>query len=144
VTTAQGETAVTTSALICGGTYLYRKLSEGAKGARPAKPKVSAKEAAAGVVGLGEVLPVGTWITGAGVTFIALSIITSANSNLGGSLAILVATGAILANGQALIGDVQGGLQAPQLKQAAEVRGTTPSRKAAGPSAGNHPPTAVK
>jgi PPE-repeat protein len=142
MTQAQGETAVTTSALICGGMYVYRKLTEHLTKTPPVKPKVTAGAAAKGVLGVGEILPAGTWLTGAGVTFIGLSIITSVNANLGGSLAILTATGAILGNGQAVLKDVSQGLAKPQAKQAAQTGQAAPA--AAGPQPGNHPPTTVK
>lgn len=142
MTQQQAETAVTTSALICGGMYVYRKLTEHITRSPSSHPKITAKGTAAGVLGVGELLPAGTWLTGAGVTFIGLSILTSINANLGGSMAILVATGAILGNGQAVIKDVSQGIEKPQAKQAKQT--PAPVAKAAGPAAGNHPPTTVK
>jgi hypothetical protein len=143
MTQGQGETAVTTSALICGGMYLYRKLTEKiTRTPSPTPAKVTARGTAAGVLGVGELLPAGTWITGAGVTFIGLSILTSIDATLGGAMAILVATGAVLGNGQAVIADVGQGIERPQLKQAAQT--ATPATPAAGPQRGNHPPTTSK
>lgn len=142
MTQAQGETAVTTSALVCGGMYVYRKLTEHiTRSPAPRPAKLTAGGTAAGVLGVGELLPAGTWLTGAGVTFIALSIITSVNASLGGSLAILVATGAVLGNGQAVIKDVAQGIEKPQAKAAAQ-----PGQGAANVvgAPGTHPPTTVK
>jgi hypothetical protein len=139
MTQAQAETAVTTSALVCGGMYAYRKVTEHVKGATPAAAKPTPKSTAAGVIGVGELLPAGTWLTGAGVTFITLSILTSINGNFGGSLAILVATGAILGNGQAVIADVNQGIQKPQAQEA-NTREKQQQQQMT-PAAGNHPPT---
>jgi hypothetical protein len=142
MTQAQGETAVTTSALVVGGMYVYRKLTEHITRSPSPKATPSVKGTATGVLGVGELLPAGTWLTGAGVTFIGLSIITSANAGLGGSLAILVATGAVLGNGQAVIKDVSQGIEKPQAKAAQQ---SAQGAAAAAPAtAGNHPPTTVK
>lgn len=110
MTSAEAETAVTTAALIAGGIYVYRKTTEAVTKAPTSKQPHTPRSTAEGVIGVGELLPTGTWLTGMGVTFIGLSIITSINPNLGGSLAILVATGTFLGNGMAVIADVQGGL----------------------------------
>jgi hypothetical protein len=116
MTPTQGETAVTTSALVCSGLYVYRKATEKVTGApNPSKDlgaplKGGLKTSAEGVLGIGEILPTGPWLTGMGLTFIALSVLTSINAGFGGSMAILVATGAVLGNGQAAIKDFQGGL----------------------------------
>lgn len=142
MTQQQAETAVTTSALVCGGMYVYRKLTEHITRSPASHAKITAKGTAAGVLGVGELLPAGTWLTGAGVTFIGLSILTSINANLGGSLSILVATGAILGNGQAVLKDVSQGIEKPQAKQAAQQ--TQGTARSSTPAAGNHPPTTVK
>jgi hypothetical protein len=141
---SQGETAVTTSALVVGGIYVYRKATEAAQGVTPTKRRHSAKSTAEGLVGVGEVLPVGTWITGAGVTFVTLAIINSVNPSLGGSLAILVATGTFLGNGAAVIADVNRGLgKGGQVAELAAAEGGTPQNTAGTvpvASNGNHPP----
>lgn len=143
MTQAQGETAVTTSALICGGLYAYRKVTEHLTRTPALKPaKITAGSVAKGTLGVGELLPAGTWLTGAGVTFIGLSIVTSVNAGLGGTLAILVATGAILGNGSAVIKDVSAGIEKPQAKQAALTN--QPAAPAPAAAAGNHPPTTSK
>lgn len=143
MTEAQAQTAVTTSALVVGGMYAYRKLTEQLTRTPSPTGKITPKGTFTGVLGVGELLPAGTWVTGAGVTFIALAILTSVNANLGGSMAILVATGAVLGNGQAVLKDVAGGIERPQAKQAQQ--GAQPGPEARPLTAGNHPPTtAVK
>jgi hypothetical protein len=115
VDTRQGQTAVTTAALICTGLYAYRKTTEtitktpalhgkniGAPLAQSLKPGVE------GVLGVGELLPLGQWCTGMAITFIGLSVAASVNSTFGGSFAILVAVGAILGNGTAVLHDLKG------------------------------------
>jgi hypothetical protein len=151
VTPAQGETAVTTSALVVTGLYAYRKATETITKA-PSGHNVGAplKGGLKGYVeaplGLGELAPLGEWATGMGVTFIFLSIAASVNSTFGGSFAILVAVGAVLTNGQAVLQDIGHGLGSS----------TTPSKGTAAPEkpegrkaregmepllvASNHPP----
>lgn len=104
MTKEQAQTAITASALVVGGIYAYRKLIEPAVGAAPSKGAV--KDA----VGLGPVPPIGRFVTGWGVTFLVLSLVASVSPGLGGSMALLVATGDILGNGAALAGDIQRGL----------------------------------
>lgn len=104
MTKEQAETAITASALVVGGIYSYRKLIEPATGTRPSKGAVK------DVVGLGQVPPIGRFVTGWGVTFLVLSVLARVSPGLGGSLAVLVATGDLLTNGTALAADVQKGL----------------------------------
>lgn len=123
----QAETAVTTSALILTGLYAYRKTSEGVTGSAPPPRKHSAKTTAEGVVGVGELLPLGTWLTGMGVTFIGLAIVASVSPSLGGTMAILVATGGFLGNGTAVLKDLQSGLKGANPGAGASTHNTTGS-----------------
>ena len=111
MTQAQGETAVTTSALVLSGIYGSRKTTE--KITKAPKTKNVGKGAVAlveGPLGVGELAPLGQWATGMGLTMIALSIATSVNPGFGGSFAILIAVGAVLGNGQAVLKDLGHGL----------------------------------
>ena len=153
MTQAQGETAVTTAALVTSGLYFYRKTTEKITKA----PSVTAGGIyanAKGVLGVGELLPLGTWLTGAGLTFIALSIATSVNPTFGGSFAILEAVGATLGNGQAVLKDLGVGLGTKAGAEAAEGKkvigsvsgsskepasGVSGSAKAPGPNPSNYP-----
>ena len=113
MTPAQGETAVTTSALIVSGLYGYRKTTEKITKA----PTVQTGPFKAGIesyvkapLGYGELAPLGAWATGMGLTFILLSVATSVNATFGGSFAILVTVGAVLGNGQEVLKDLEHGL----------------------------------
>lgn len=107
MTKDQAETAVAGSALIVGGIYAYRKLVEGADVATTPKPKGGK---ATDLIGYGTPPPVGQFITGWGFVFLLLALVAQASPNLGGSFAILVATGDVLGNGIALTDDLQGRL----------------------------------
>lgn len=104
MTKEQAETAITASALIVGGIYGYRKLIEPAIGTQPSQGTVK------DIAGLGQIPPIGRFVTGWGVTFLILSLLAQVSPGLGGSLAILVTTGDVLTNGQALAKDIQHGL----------------------------------
>lgn len=108
MTKDQAETAVAGSALIVGGIYAYRKLVEGADVAATPKPKGGK---ATDLIGYGTPPPVGQFITGWGFVFLLLALVAQASPNLGGSFAILVATGDVLGNGIALTGDLQSRLK---------------------------------
>jgi hypothetical protein len=98
---AQAETAVTGSALVVGGIYIYRRLSEtdvqltNAHGLRLKQ-----------LAGVGPVLPVGPFVVGWGFTFLVLALMAQARPDLGGNFAILVAAGALLGNGESVFQDV--------------------------------------
>lgn len=113
MTQDQAESAVTTSALLVGGVYAYRKLTEHVT-ETPTKKRESASGVATGVIGTGELLPVGQWLTGAGVTFILLAILASASPDVGGWASILVTTGCLLGNGQAVFKDLKGAVNGRQ------------------------------
>lgn len=138
---AQGETAVTTSALVVTGLYAYRKATEGETKA-PATKKVSkgVTSYAEAPLGLGELAPLGEWATGMGFTFILLSILTSVNATFGGSFAILVATGAVLTNGQAVLKDLSHGLNSTSVTASASSTEKPEAKQPLEPLESNHPP----
>lgn len=115
MTTAGAEQAVSASALVVGGVYLYRKFTEGA-----VPPVASAASKAGGkpasLLGFGPVPSVGRFVTGWGFTFMVLSLLAEAMPDFGGWLAILVATGDVLANGTAISVDVNHKLSTPGAK----------------------------
>jgi hypothetical protein len=129
------ETAVTTSALVVAGMYTYRKLTEKAENVSGSEAKRKPGEIVKGLVGTGQLLPVGAWVTGAGITFIVLSILAAASPDLGGYSAILVATGTTLGNGLAVTQDITHSEKASEVAQAAQS--AQPAQKTASL---NHPP----
>lgn len=140
MTTAQGETAVTTSALVVTGLYAYRKATETiTKAPATGTAKTGVKSYVEGPLGIGELEPLGQWATGMGLTFILLSIATSVNATFGGSFAILVAVGAVLGNGQAVLKDLGHGLNAAG-SSTAKPAGAGEARQPLEPLASNHPP----
>lgn len=93
--TRQGaERAVVVSALVVAATYGYRLVTEGhaSKGGS--------------LVGVGAPPNIGRFVTGWGFAFLVIAIITEASPPFGGSLAILVATGDVLANAGQVATDV--------------------------------------
>lgn len=130
---SQAETAVTGSALVVGGIYVYRRLSEtdaqvsAAKGLRLKQ-----------LAGAGPVLPVGPFVVGWGFTFLVLALLAQVDPRLGGNLAILVATGSILTNGEQLFSNLQGQLGGGSSAKggvASTPRGATPPKTHAYPGA---------
>lgn len=134
MTQAQGETAVTTSALVLSGIYGYRKTTEKITRAPSThKPARGVKGVLEAPLGVGELVPLGQWATGMGLTMIALSIATSVNPGFGGSFAILIAVGAVLGNGKAVLKDLGVGLGGGATQ-------TAPKTKPAQAVSSNHPP----
>lgn len=86
----QAQSAVTASAVLVVGTYTYRKLTE--------TPPTST--------------PTAHFVIGFAFTFIVIAAIAQAAPELGGMLAILIATGDLLVNGIALTRDLTGALNA--------------------------------
>src|SRR3954469_1899482 len=97
----QAESAVTASALVVGGLYVFRRLSEtdvtvtAGKGLRIKQ-----------LAGIGTPPPTGPFVVGWGFTFLVIALLAQASPTLGGSFALLVATGAVLANGTNVSKDV--------------------------------------
>lgn len=98
--TEQGaEKAITVSALIVAAVYAYRKMTE-PQGGQVASSRI------AQLAGKGAPPPFGVFVTAWGFTFLVLSVVAAASPGLGGSMAILVATGDLLSNGTAIAKDV--------------------------------------
>lgn len=105
MTQTQGENAITLSALVTAGVYFYRRAVEGESGAPSSKHVVETYTRA---FGSGPVLPLGQWLPAAGAVFIGLALLGAASPKVGGTAAVLVATGAALGNGVALQRDLKG------------------------------------
>lgn len=87
-----GERWVIISALTVLGIYAYRRLTETASGPFTVKK----------AVGLGNPLPVASFITAWGFVFLVISLMQTADDGLGGAFALLVMTTDFLANAPAL------------------------------------------
>lgn len=95
------EKAVVTSALIVAGIYAYRSLIE------PNSPKpTGGSSRVQQLAGKGSPPTIGVFITAWGMTFLVISTIASAAPGLGGSLALLVATGDMIGNLGQLAADI--------------------------------------
>lgn len=105
------EKAVTISALIVAGVYIYRRLTEGTGPATGSK--------LAQLAGQGSPPPAGVFITAWGITYLVISILASASPGFGGSFAILVATGDLLSNTQQVANDINQKVKPPPAKPAA-------------------------
>lgn len=140
MTQGQGETAVTTSALILAGLYGYRKTTETITKIpnhhnEGAPLKKGLKAYVESPLGIGELAPLGEWATGMGFTFILLSVVTSVNATFGGSFAILIAVGAVLGNGQAVLKDLGHGLSGTSSEPV-----SSSVKQSLEPLQSNHPP----
>lgn len=89
------QRAITVSAVIVGGVYAYRRLTETAQ-----------KGNLSNIVGLGNPVPLGQFMTAWGFTFLICALMAEADPGLGGSFAILIATGDLLANTASVVKDV--------------------------------------
>lgn len=107
---SSAESTVTTSALIVGVVYAYRYFTEGPSSDAPSLAHPTAAKQLAGAGGLP---PLSHFIIGYGFAFMIISVIAQAEPDIGGPLAALVALGTVLAQGQALFGDVGNALTAP-------------------------------
>jgi hypothetical protein len=87
------QTAVSISAFLVAGIYVYRRLNAEVGSSKP--PPSAAH-----------------FLIGFGFTYITLAILAAGAPALGGMFAILVGTGDALVNGQAILADVQTGLGA--------------------------------
>lgn len=115
---AQAETAVTGAALVVGGVYIYRRLSE-------PETQLQSKLPVKQLAGQGPVLPIGPFVVGWGFTFLVLSLMAQANPSLGGNFAVLAAAGAILGNGEAVFQDAGKQLGGSSTKSAGAATPTT-------------------
>ena len=93
---ATAERWVTISAFTVAGVYGYRKLIE------PSAPPATVKK----LMGVGELPPVGSFVTAWGFTFLIIAIMTEASPGFGASFAILVATADLLTNSASIFSDV--------------------------------------
>ena len=90
------ERWVTISALIVIAVYGYRRVTEAAQ-----------KGGVKNIIGLGNPVPVGEFITAWGFTFLVVSIMASASPSFGGAFAILIMAGDLLVNTSSVVGDIQ-------------------------------------
>jgi hypothetical protein len=97
VTKAGAEKAVIISALVTAGVYTYRRLSE---------DTTSVSKGVSALFNVGAPAAFGEFVTAWGFSFFVIALIASAAPTLGGSFAILVLVGDLLANGQAVSSDV--------------------------------------
>lgn len=109
MTADQAEQAVVVSAVVTSGIYFYRKLTADAL---PAAGGSAAGSAGRTVGALlphrGEqVAPVGRFLIGFAFAYMIISVVTMFAPGFGAMLAILLATGSVLANGLALFSSVQ-------------------------------------
>lgn len=102
------EKWVTISALVVAVVYAYRRLTEATS-----TPITLQK-----LVGIGNPVPLGSFATAWGFTFLTVAIIAEAAPGLGGALAILIATGDLLTNSSNVLSDVTS-LEAKTTKAAA-------------------------
>lgn len=99
---AGAERAVVVSALVVFGVYTYRLLTEGHSTGGDLRQ----------LAGQGAPPNIGRFLTGWGFAFFVLAVIAEAAPPLGGALAILTATGDVLANGKQVTDDVNAQLGA--------------------------------
>jgi hypothetical protein len=101
-TTARAQQWVLASAIVVAVVYVFRSLVEPAMTTAPAKgSKVSA------ILGAGSPPPaLGTWAISYGAGFIFLAVISLAAPELAATLALMTATGSLLANGQSVASDL--------------------------------------
>lgn len=110
MTGEQARDAVNGAALVVAGLYFYRKLLEptveASKGPKKSQPK-NIPGAALQVIGVGPLASTGRFVVGFGFTFIVLSLMEGASSDLAGYFAMLIALGSILGNGVAATEDIK-------------------------------------
>lgn len=90
------ERWVVISAVIVAGIYAYRRSTE-----TPA-----ATATLKGVAGSGPPVALGAFVTAWGCVFLVISIMASADADLGKAFAILVAAGDLVVNGQDIANDI--------------------------------------
>ena len=113
MTTQGAEKAITTSALMVAGVYIYRRLTEGSGTATGTKT--------AQLLGQGSPPSVGTFITAWGAAYLIMAIMATASPGLGGGFAILAATGDLLSNGQQIFADINTKLSATKTSPGAAL-----------------------
>lgn len=108
MSTDQAQSAVSLSAFVVAVVFGYRKLVE------------------QGVQGGSGVPTTGHFVIGFGFTYVLLSLLAQGAPALGGMLAVLVATGDLLANGKPLVDDVTKALKATQTAGASRAGASSP------------------
>lgn len=104
----QSENAIALSALIVGGMFAYRKAVEpNAASFKKEYPEPSVIADYKSVFGAAPPIEWAQWVKATGVLFIGVSILGSASPDIGGNLAILIATTAIIGQGLAVAHDLQ-------------------------------------
>lgn len=93
---ATADRWVTIAAAIVAGVYFYRRVTEPAAGPTTAKK----------LVGIGQPVPLGSFVTAWGFMFLVLSIVAEASPGLGGSFSALIATSDLLTNMPAITADI--------------------------------------
>jgi hypothetical protein len=92
------NSAIKASALVVGGVYVYRRLTEG-----------TAEELKAST----QIAPLGNFLLGWGVVFLTLSLLAPAAPGTAGHMALLLMLASLLANGIQVSKDLQAGLKKP-------------------------------
>lgn len=101
---ASSERWVVISAAIVAGIYAYRRILVGSSSSSSSSSK---KGTAKQLAGIGDPVPVGQFAAAWGFVYLVVAIMASANPGLGGSFAILIATGDTLTNAADLFGLVK-------------------------------------
>lgn len=105
MTRAGAESAVVCSALIVGGMYAYRKLTEPAIAAAGGHRQTGSKATKA--VGAGSpAVPVGKFMVGFSFAYLCLAFVAVGLPDLAGALAILLALAAVFAQGNDVFNDI--------------------------------------
>jgi hypothetical protein len=121
---------VVISALVVAAVYAYRRIVEPVSQGNVGN-----------VIGLGNPVPLAQWATAWGFVYFLLAVVTEAAPGLGGSFAILIATGDVLANAPAILPDVTkqeqvGKLAGQAIGKGAGQAGSGPSRAGQGAASG--------
>lgn len=119
------ERWVVVSALIVIAVYGYRRIVEPVQ-------QGNLKN----IIGIGNPVPLAQFMTAWGFTYFVLAVAANASPGLGGSMAILIATGDLLTNAPAILGDVTH-QEAPKTPTTAKPAATTQPKKV---PAGTAPP----
>ncbi len=93
---AQAHSMIRIAALVVGGTYAYRRFTEGTAEELKASTKIA---------------PIGQFVIAWGVVFFGLSLIAGPLPTLAGNMAILVMLASLLANGVQISKDLKTGMQ---------------------------------
>lgn len=122
---------VVISALVVLGIYAYRRLVE------PVSSGASVKQ----LVGIGNPVKLGAFITAWGFTYLVVSLIATADAGLGKGFALLIMTGDLLANGQQIASDVTKKVGSSTASTVSSTQSTTtgPAATVSGPGSPSTP-----